>query len=106
MNYYNDHDDHSGCSSIAGLIVLIILVFMLDSFLDSLHVSNERRDAGMIYFADGYCYDDDTKIIYREMIVQSRLGDSPMYTPYITQDGNYCRYENGAWIAVDPADAY
>lgn len=103
MSYYNGHDYHSSGMSVGTCIVAIVLLALLLGFLNQLGVSEARRDAGMVYFADGYCYDAETKIIYREMIVESRSGDSPTYTPYINKDGNFCRYQNGAWIAVDPA---
>lgn len=104
MSYYHSRDDSSGLP-LGAAIAAIVLIGLLCGFMNQLSVSDARREAGMIYFDDGYCYDAETKIIYREMIVESRYGDSPTYTPYINKDGNFCRYQNGAWIAVDPADA-
>ena len=54
----------------------------------------------MVYIREGYCYDADTKIIYRESIIDGgRYSyDAPVYSPYINENGNYCKYEYGKWV--------
>lgn len=94
-----DYDDSSG-SHIFLLIIMLIVLFFITEACDSEHVSSERANANMVYIQEGYCYDADTKIIYRESVVEGgRYSyDSPVYSPYINKNGNYCKYEYGKWV--------
>lgn len=97
--YYYDSDNSSDFPF--GLcIALIIICMILGAILDDAHVSSEREKSNMIWIKEGYCYDADTKIIYREAIVDGgRYGnDTPTYSPYINENGNYCKYKNGKWV--------
>lgn len=95
---YNN-DDSPGFHVFLLCIMLVVLLFISEA-CDSEHVSSERADANMVYIQQGYCYDADTKIIYRESIVEGgRYGyDTPVYSLYVNENGNYCKYERGRWI--------
>lgn len=99
-NYYYSSDTSWG--TIFGYIALIIVMCIIMSCCNSAHVSSKREDANMIYIEEGYCYDADTKIIYIETIIgQSKYSyDTPVYSPYINENGNYCKYENGKWVEL------
>ena len=99
MGYYSDHSD-MGLGGALLCILLAIVLFMISSCNNDAHVSSEREDANMVYIKEGYCYDADTKIIYRETITgRSKYSyDTPIYTPYINENGNYCKYEYGKWV--------
>lgn len=94
--YYNSSNDFP----FGFCIVLLIICLFLSSICNDAHVSSVREDNNMIWIKDGYCYDADTKIIYREIIVDGgRYGnDTPTYSPYINENGNYCKYQNGRWV--------
>lgn len=101
MDFFDDYShSNSGCGSILLCILLIIVLGMVSSCSDDVHVSSARNDSNMAYISEGYCYDTNTKIIYREYIVDGgRYGhDTPTYTPYINENGNYCKYEYGKWV--------
>ena len=97
--YYNSYDSSSNFP-FGWCIALIIICIILGAILDDAHVSSERENANMIWIQEGYCYDADTKIIYREVIVDGgRYGnDTPTYSPYINENGNYCKYQYGRWV--------
>ena len=97
-SYYSSSDDSWG--SLFGYIALIIVICLIMSCCNSAHVESEREDANMVYISEGYCYDADTKIIYRETIVDGYQYsyDTPIYSPYINENGNYCKYEHGEWV--------
>lgn len=95
-SYYSNDD---GWMQILGSIALVLVMALVLSCCNSSHVAFEREDANMVYIEEGYCYDADTKIIYRETIVNGgRYYDTPTYYPYINENGNYCKYENGKWV--------
>ena len=102
MGYYgyNSYDSEHGCGSILLCILLFIVLCLVTSCCDDAHVSSERDNANMVYIREGYCYDADTKIIYRESIIDGgRYSyDAPVYSPYINENGNYCKYEYGKWV--------
>lgn len=97
-SYYSSSDSFWG--ELLGYIILLIVICSIMSCCNSNHVVSEREDANMIYIEEGYCYEADTKIIYRETIVDGHRYsyDTPIYSPYINENGNYCKYENGKWI--------
>jgi hypothetical protein len=97
-SYYSSNDSSWG--SLLGYIALLIVLCIIMSCCNSANVSSEREKANMVYIEDGYCYDSNTKIIYRETIIgQSKYSyDTPMYSPYVNENGNYCKYENGEWV--------
>lgn len=95
--YYHSDDR---CGSIFLSILLIVVMLMIGSCSNDVHISSERAEANMVYIKEGYCYDADTKIIYRETIVDgySMSHDTPTWSPYINENGNYCKYEYGKWV--------
>ena len=99
MRYYNDYPDYSWGSILLSLILCIVLL-MVSSCSNDSHISSEREDANMVYIREGYCYDSNTKIIYRETIVDGygMSNDTPTWSPYINENGNYCKYEYGKWV--------
>lgn len=95
MNYSNS-DDSLG-SIILKLIGCIILIIIISASSRAC----SRSDSNMVFIKDGYCYDADTKIIYKESIV-GRYDDDTTYTIYYNENGNVCKYneDTGKWIEV------
>lgn len=56
----------------------------------------------MIYLSEGYCYHEDTHIIYIESEV-GRYGDITSYAIYYDENGKVNKYDpdTGKWIPVD-----
>lgn len=98
--YYSSYSNDSFWGTIFAYIALIVVLCIGMSCCNSAHIESEREDANMVYIKEGYCYDADTKIIYRETIIDGYKYsyDTPTYTPYINANGNYCKYENGKWV--------
>ena len=98
--YYSSYSNDDSGMSILGYIALIVVMCFILTCCNSDHIKSEREDANMVYIEEGYCYDADTRIIYRETIIGGgRYSyDSPVYSPYINENGNYCKYEKGQWI--------
>ena len=102
-SYYSSND--SSWWSIFVYIILIIALCIGFSCCNSDHIVSEREDANMVYIEEGYCYDTDTKIIYKETIIDGgKYYDTPTYYPYINENGNYCKYENGRWVEFSKED--
>lgn len=99
MGYYNDNSDMGLGGAFLCLLIAAVL-FMISSCNNDVHVSSAREDANMVYIKEGYCYDADTKIIHRETITgRSKYSyDTTIYTPYVNENGNYCKYERGKWV--------
>lgn len=102
MRYYrhNSYDSELGCGGILLCLLLAIVFGIATDCYNDMQVSDKREDANMVYIQEGYCYDVDTKIIYKESIIDGgRYSyDTPTYTPYINENGNYCKYEYGKWV--------
>ena len=99
MGYYS-YDSDSSWGSVFLSILLLIVILMVSSCCNDAHITSERTNANMVSIKEGYCYDADTKIIYRETIVDGYglSNDTPTYSPYINENGNYCKYEYGKWV--------
>ena len=84
--------------SIIGLIAIIVLICMTSSY----QLSANRNERNMTVIEDGYCYDNNTHIIYIESIT-GRYQDMPVYTIYVNKNGNYCMYEpeTNKWIELE-----
>ena len=98
MSYYNYNRSSGGSStSVGGLIVLLVIFLILTGVFKSC----SRSDAHMVYLSDGYCYHEESHIIYIESTV-GRHGTRTTYTPYYDSDGNKARYnvETGEWEVV------
>lgn len=98
--YRSHYHYNSNGMSIGWTIAIIIICFFVAAIADEISVSSSREDNNMIYIEKGYCYDADTKIIYRETIINGGKynSDTSTYSPYINENGNYCKYQNGRWI--------
>lgn len=99
--YYSSYSSsNSSLGTIFVYIALIITLCIIMSCCNNDHIKSEREDANMVYIEEGYCYDADTRIIYRETIIGGGKYsyDSPVYSPYINENGNYCKYDHGQWI--------
>ena len=96
--YYSSYDS-SGSHIVWIVLICIVLLFILGA-CESEHLSSEREAANMVYIKEGYCYDADTKIIHRESVIDGGKYsyDTPVYTPYVNENGNYCKYEYGRWV--------
>ena len=96
--YYSSYSNDSFWGTIFAYIALIVVLCIGMSCCNSARIESEREDANMVYIVEGYCYDADTKIIYKETIIEGYRYDTPTYTPYVNENGNYCKYENGKWV--------
>ena len=56
----------------------------------------------MISISDGYCYKEETKIIYEEYFT-GRMSTDAVYMPYYDTNGNLCKYnpQTGEWIPIE-----
>lgn len=98
--YYSSYSSYdSSWGTLIGYIILFIVLCLIMSCCNSNHVASEREDANMVYIEYGFCYDANTKIIHRETIIDGgKYYDTPVYSPYINENGNYCKYERGKWV--------
>lgn len=98
-NYYSSYDDSWVSLIVSVVIILVICLFMPSC--NNTHIASEREEANMIYIEEGYCYDANTKIIHKEIIIDGgKYYDNPTYYPYVNENGNYCKYEYGKWVEV------
>lgn len=95
--YYKENDDGIG-KLILEFIALIVVICIFTSCSQSC----SRSDRNMVYISEGYCYDQDTQIIYIESYT-GRYGMDTSYTPYYNTSGELCKYsvETGEWIPVE-----
>lgn len=93
--YYSE--DNSIWKNIGTIIICVIVML----FVISISQSCSRQENNMTYICDGYCYDNDTYIIYREM-ESGRYGTRLVYTAYYDEHGNLCRFntETLEWIPI------
>lgn len=84
-------------------IILLLFAMLVSNSANSNSIGNSRQEQRMVYIQEGFAYDMDTKIIYREYISgRSKYSyDKTSYAPYISKDGNYFKYVNGEWIEVE-----
>lgn len=82
------------------LLVSIILLFILIVSMYSCNTNSDRDKYNMVLIEDGYCYNDDTKIIYTEYI-NGRDGRTS-YSVYLSENGNPYRYNTntGKWEEI------
>lgn len=95
--YYKENDDGIG-KLILEFIALIIVICIFTSCSRSC----SRSGRNMVYISEGYCYDQNTQIIYIESYT-GRHGDLTSYATYYNENGNLCRYDlgTGDWIELD-----
>lgn len=94
--YYSNNDDSTG-SLILKIVGCVILILIISAGSRSC----SRSNSDMIYIQNGYCYDENTKIVYKESVV-GRYDDDTTYTVYYNENGNVCKYNetNGEWTEV------
>lgn len=95
--YYKENDDGIG-KLILEFIAIIVVICIMTSYCQSC----SRSDRNMVYISEGYCYDQDTQIIYIESYT-GRYGMDTSYTPYYNTNGELCKYsvETGEWIPIE-----
>ena len=95
--YYKENDNGIG-KLILEFIVLIIVICIFTSCSKSC----SRSERNMVYISNGYCYDQNTQIIYIESYT-GRYETNTSYTPYYDGNGQLCKYnvETGEWIPVE-----
>lgn len=96
MGYYN-YNKNSGMGTIGYCIALLVLLFVISGISKSC----SRSYSNMIYISDGYCYHEDTYIIYIESLT-GRYDNDTTYAPYYDENGNMAKYNpaTGEWIPV------
>lgn len=99
---YERYDDNTW-GKLLGCIALFIFLCFVMTACNDMSVDAKRERANMVYIEEGYCYDRNTKIIYKETIVEGgRYSfDTPTYTAYVNENGNYCKYEFRKWVEID-----
>ena len=84
------------------LIVLIIVLFFFTEIANDVSVENSREKQNMVSIEEGFAYDRDTRIIYRETISgrSKYSNDKAFYSPYLSADGNYYKYIAKEWVEM------
>lgn len=98
MSYHSRN--YGGSSGDWGWGSIIACIFAI-IFLPMISRSCSRDYSNMIYLGDGYCYHEDTRIIYIESL-EGKYDSDTSYTPYYDSDGHKARYnvETGEWEVV------
>ena len=93
-NSYENESTQTLVFKIVGLLALVIAIAFLTQ-------SCNRNMQNMTQIKDGYCYENDTKIIYMES-ESGRYGLSLTYTPYYSENGNLYKYDeiDVEWIEI------
>lgn len=94
MCYSGKKSDYTWLKVVAWIIAIVIMIACFQSW--------ERNRRDMIYISDGYCYKEDTQIIYEEYFT-GRMGADAVYTPYYDENGKLCKYDlgTGDWIPIE-----
>jgi len=101
MRYYSSRSSSDGLP-IWLCIVLIIVCLLVSSICNDSSIQSSRDKQNMIPIEDGFAYDAETKIIYREYISgRSKYSyDTASYTPYLSENGNYYKYIGREWVEM------
>ena len=96
--YYNVEKNDYFLIKFIGWIIGLFIFWLIIASCSQLY-ERERRD--MVYISDGYCYKEDTQIIYEEYFT-GRFGTDAIYTPYYDTNGYLCKYnlQTGEWIPI------
>ena len=99
--YRESNDDSFGKEIWGGIATIIVGLIILLS-LHSCSVNESRSERNMIPISEGYCYDQNTKIIYIESYT-GRHGDKTSYSAYYDENGRLCKYDvqTGEWISIN-----
>ena len=94
---YDNYENNDMLSLVLKIVGLIVLVVIIVSFSQSC----SRSESNMVQIKNGYCYEEDTKIIYLESET-GRYGTGTSYSAYYSENGNLCKYNetSGEWIEV------
>ena len=101
MSYYRSRSSSNGLP-IWLCIILIIICLIISSISNESSIQNSREKQNMIPIEEGFAYDAETKIIYREYISgRSKYSyDTASYTPYLSKNGNYYQYIGREWVEL------
>lgn len=80
---------HNYSGIVIDALIVIVLITVLIS-LKSCATDTSRKEHNMILIEKGYCYDNDTRVIYIESL-SSSYGHTT-YAPYYNTEGELCRY--------------
>lgn len=95
-----DQNETNLLSFFAFLFLIVILVAITISLNDS-SIQQSREEQNMIFLEDGFAYDVNTRIIYKEHIEKNgKYSDTTSYTPHISENGNFYKYVGGKWIEL------
>lgn len=99
MGYYSSN---SSDGLIWLWIVILIVCLLVSSICNDSSIQSSRDKQNMIPIEDGFAYDSETKIIYREYISgRSKYSyDTASYTPYLSENGNYYKYVGREWVEM------
>lgn len=88
-------------SRISWYIALLVICVFLVAICNSCSIDESREKQDMVPIKEGFAYDVNTKIIYRESFHGGgRTAKTTSYTPYISENGNYYRYIGGEWVEM------
>ena len=84
------------------LIILIVVLFFFCEIGNNASIENSREKQNMVSIEEGFAYDRDTRIIYRETISgrSKYSNDKAFYSPYLSADGNYYKYIAKEWVEM------
>ena len=101
MGYYSSRSN-SDILPIWLCIILIIVCLLVSSACNDSSIQSSREKQNMIPIEEGFAYDAETKIIYREYISgRSKYSyDTTSYTPYFSENGNYYQYIEREWAEM------
>lgn len=96
------YSDRRSTFPLSFYIIALIICFIVAGIMNSSSIDDSREKQNMISIEDGFAYDRDTKIIYRETISgrSKHSFDKTFYSPYISPDGNYYKYQGGKWVEI------
>ena len=87
--------------SIIGKIAIAAAVLLLLCSVNSCGISATRRRNNMEYIKEGYTYDINTRIVYREsQMIYGRGKTNYVYTTLVSPAGNYYRYIDGEMVEI------
>ena len=82
-------------------IILLVICFFLTIICDSCSINESREKQNMVPIEEGFAYDANTKIIYKESFHGGgRTAKTTSYTPYISENGNYYQYIGREWVEM------
>lgn len=86
---------------ISWYIILLVICIFLIAIGNSCSINESREKQNMVPIEEGFAYDANTKIIYKEFFHGGgRTAKTTSYTPYISENGNYYQYIGGEWVEI------